>query len=70
MFCAGRHSTRAVGYREGMASPEYRKGPSPDEPLNAPGPRPEVTPVLFVLLLLAVIAVIFLAMFLIPSSSS
>lgn len=53
-----------------MASPEYRKGPSPDEPLNAPGPRPKVTPVLFVFVLLAVIAAIFLAMFLIPSGSS
>ena len=53
-----------------MASPEYRKGPSPDEPLNAPGPRPKVTPVLFVFILLAVIAAIFLAMFLIPSGSN
>jgi hypothetical protein len=45
-----------------MPSPEYERGPRPDKPLNADR-RPNVTPALFVLLLLAVIAVIFLAMF-------
>ncbi|HEV2798473.1 MAG TPA: hypothetical protein VGV65_12720 [Nocardioides sp.] len=40
---------------------DEREQPTTNQPLNAPGPRPKVTPVLAVLAGLALIALIFLA---------
>jgi len=46
-----------------MPSPEYERGPSPNQPLNAPQRRPTVGPAVAVLALLALVAVVFLVMF-------
>jgi hypothetical protein len=45
------------GYGRGM---DDRERPTTNQPLNAPGPRPKVTPVLAVIGLVLVIAAIFL----------
>ena len=46
------------GYRDPMD--DDRERPTTNQPLNAPGPRPKVTPILAVLGLLAAIALIFI----------
>ena len=46
-----------------MGSPEYEHGPSPNRPLNAPGDRPTLRPVLMVIAILAVVGVVFLLLF-------
>jgi hypothetical protein len=45
-----------TGYGHGM---DDRERPTTNQPLNAPGPRPKVTPVLAVIGLIALIAAIF-----------
>lgn len=54
---------RTLGYGPSMASPEYERGPSPEQPLNAPGKRPTVGPALTVLGILALVALVFLIIF-------
>jgi hypothetical protein len=46
------------GHRRDM---DEREHPTPDQPPNAPGPRPKVTPILAVLGLFAVIVLVFIA---------
>jgi hypothetical protein len=48
--------TPVTGYGHGM---DDRERPTTNQPLNAPGPRPKVTPVLAVVGLIALIAAIF-----------
>ena len=43
----------------GVPMDDHRERPTTNQPLNAPGPRPKVTPLLAVVGLLAVIALIF-----------
>ena len=50
--------TESRGYRGVM---DERDRPTTNQPLNAPGPRPKVTPLLAVLGLIMLIAVIFAA---------
>jgi len=52
-----RHGASATGVRRGM---DDRERPTTNQPLNAPGPRPKVTPILAVVGLVLLIAAIFL----------
>ena len=52
-----RHAASATGVRRGM---DDRERPTTNQPLNAPGPRPKVTPILAVVGLVLLIAAIFL----------
>jgi hypothetical protein len=52
-----RHGSSAPGVRLCM---DDRERPTTNQPLNAPGPRPKVTPVLAVIGLVLLIAAIFL----------
>ena len=52
-----RHGPSARGVRRGM---DDRERPTTNQPLNAPGPRPKVTPFLAVIGLVLLIAAIFL----------
>lgn len=51
-----RHGASGPGVRRGM---DDRERPTTNQPLNAPGPRPKVTPVLAVIGLVLLIAAIF-----------
>ena len=51
-----RHGASTTGVRRGM---DDRERPTTNQPLNAPGPRPKVTPILAVLGLVLLIAAIF-----------
>ncbi len=53
----GRHAAPGAGVPHGM---DDRERPTTNQPLNAPGPRPKVTPVLAVVGLIALIALIFI----------
>ena len=52
-----RHVAPAEGYSLVM---DERERPTTNQPLNAPGPRPKVTPVLAVVAGIALIALVFL----------
>lgn len=51
-----RHAASASGVRQRM---DDRERPTTNQPLNAPGPRPKVTPILAVIGLVLLIAAIF-----------
>ena len=61
-----RHGASATGVRRGM---DDRERPTTNQPLNAPGPRPKVTPILAVVGLVVLIAAIFLVISLLRYNS-